>query len=126
MLAKISKTFKGSFGNLISDPDESSNHIGSMGEYSGSVVSESTGYNGGRRKEKDRRKRFSPMFSSDVEDDAKSDFNMRSVSMVSLSRLRLTSKCNNLYNISIPWSWILSGEELSIFRKRGLTAWRQR
>ena len=55
MLAKISKSFKGSLGNLISDPDESYNHLGSIGEYSGSVVSEST------------------------------DFNMRSVSMVRLS-----------------------------------------
>ena len=79
---KISKSFKGSLGNLISDPDESSNHLRSMGERCGSVVSESTGYIGGRTKEKDRRKRFSPMFSSDVEEDVKSDFKMRSVSMV--------------------------------------------
>ena len=69
MLAKISKSFKGSLGNLISDPDECSNHLGSTGERCGSVVSQSSGYIGGRTKKKDRRKRFSQMFSSDVEED---------------------------------------------------------
>ena len=90
MLAKISKTFKGSLGNLISDSNESENNFGHIREYCGSVVSESTDYSVGRRKEKRKSKRFSKMFSSDVEEDDKSNVpakpksNMRSVSMVSL------------------------------------------
>ena len=93
MLAKISKSVKGSLGNLMSDQYESSNHIGNMREYAGSVVSESTGYSTERRKEKRKSKRFSQIFSSDVEEDANRDvpskpnFNIRSVSMVSLLRL---------------------------------------
>ena len=39
MLAKISNSFKGSLGNLISDSYESENNLGSIREYSGSVVS---------------------------------------------------------------------------------------
>ena len=100
MLAKISKSFRGSLGNLISDPDETSIPLGSMGEYCGSVVSESTGNIGGRRTVKERRKRFSQMFSSDAEEDAKSD---------------VLAKPN--FN---------TGEEQLMFLKRGLTAWRQR
>ena len=93
MLAKISKSVKGSLGNLMSDQYESSNHIGNMREYAGSVVSESTGYSTERRKEKRKSKRFSQIFSSDLEEDANRDvpskpnFNIRSVSMVSLLRL---------------------------------------
>ena len=82
MFAKISKTFKGSLGNLMSESYESSNP--NMREYCGSVVSESAGDSMGRRKEKRRSKRFSQIFSSDVHEEAKSDFNMRSVSMVRL------------------------------------------
>ena len=90
MLAKISKSFKGSLGNLISDQYESSNHLGNMREYCGSVVSESTGYSMERRKEKRKSKRFSQMLSTDAEADSNRDvpsnpnFNTRSVSMVSL------------------------------------------
>ena len=40
MLAKISKSFKGSLGNLISDSSDSENNLGNMREYCGSVVSE--------------------------------------------------------------------------------------
>ena len=88
MLAKISKSVKGSLGNLMSDQYESSNHIGNMREHCESVVSESTGYSVGRRKEKRMSKRCSQIFSSDVGEDTKSDvsskptFNLRSVSMV--------------------------------------------
>ena len=87
MLAKISKSFKGSLGNLMTESYESPNP--NMREYSGSVVSESTGYSMGRNKEKRKSKRFSQMFSSDGHTDSKSDFNMRSISMVSLSALVL-------------------------------------
>ena len=88
MLAKISKSFKGSLGNLKSDRYEDEDHLGNMREYSGSVVSESTGYSVGRRKETRMSKRCSQIFSSDVGEDNKSDvsskptFNLRSVSMV--------------------------------------------
>ena len=121
MLAKISKTFKGSLGNLMSDSCDSSNNLR---EYCGSVVSESTGYSMERRKEKRRSKRFRQMFSSDAEEDAKSALNMRSLSMVRLSLYSL--QFDNLCDISIPWPWILAGEEQLMFLKRGLTAWRQR
>ena len=82
MLAKMSKSFIGSLGNLMSESSESS--LPSMREYSDSVVSESAGYSIGRNKEKRKSKRFSQMFSSDVHEDTQSDFNMRSVSMVRL------------------------------------------
>ena len=88
MLAKISNSFKGSLGNLISDSYESENNLGNIKEYSGSVVSESTGYSRQRRNEKRKSKRFSQMFRSDIEEDTKRDFsskptfNMHSVSMV--------------------------------------------
>ena len=85
MLAKISKSFKGSLGNLMSESYESSNP--NQREYSGSVVSESAGYSMGRNREKRKSKRYSQMFGSDVHKDYESDFNMRSVSMVSLSVL---------------------------------------
>ena len=88
MLAKISKSFKGSLGNLKSDRYEGEDHLGNMREYSGSVVSESTDYSMQSRNEKRKSKRFSQMFWSDIEEDTKRDFsskptfNMRSVSMV--------------------------------------------
>ena len=109
MFSKISKSFRGrgytlfyaftifiiilktsgSLGNLIYENTETSdNHPSYIREYSSSVVSDFKPSSIGRSKEKTKSKRSSRMFSSDYEDDEKSDvyinpnLNLRSMSMV--------------------------------------------